>query len=207
MLRVTRIEKKGTWDGDGDDRIVLDYEYRHRRRIALTSESGVEFLLNLSAVPDLRDGDGLLLSNGKTVRVVAANEAIMEISCADPIHLARVAWHLGNRHLPTEIRGNVLRIRADHVIGDMVEGLGAAWRPLAVPFDPEKGAYAEGAGHGHSHDHDHDQDQDTGHVHGPGCSHDHGHDQGHVHGPGCAHDHGHDHSHEHEQVHSWKPPK
>jgi len=187
MLRVTRIEKKGTWNGDGDDRIVLDYEYRHRRRIALTSESGVEFLLNLTAVPDLRDGDGLLLSNGKTIRVVAANEAIMEISCADPVHLARVAWHLGNRHLPTEIRGNVLRIRADHVIGDMVEGLGATWRPLAVPFDPEKGAYAEGAGHGHAHDHDRDH--------------------GHVHGPGCSHDHGHDHSHEHEQVHGWKPPK
>jgi len=184
VLRVTRIEKKGEWDGDAPDRVVLDYDYRHRRRITLTSEKGEEFLLNLAQVPDLRAGDGLLLSNGKTVAVVAADEDLMEISCADPVHLARVAWHLGNRHLPTEIGGSVLRIRADHVIADMAAGLGATVRSLKAPFDPEGGAYAPGTPtHGHDHDH--------------------GHDHGHVHGPGC--DHGHDHDHEHAPA-VWSPP-
>ncbi len=214
MLRVTRIEKKNQWDGDGDDRVVLDYDYRHRRRIALITEGGAEFLLNLAAVPDLRDGDGLMLSNGKLVTVMAANEALMEISCADPLHLARLAWHLGNRHLPTEIADNVLRIRSDHVIGEMAVGLGANVREIQAPFDPEGGAYSEAATHGHGHDHahdDHDHGHEQEHVHGPGCSHDHGHDHGkqeqaHVHGPGCSHDHGHDHDHVQEQVHAWKPP-
>ena len=167
MLRVTRIEKRGDWDGDCDDHIVLDYDYRHRRRITLATESGVEILLNLAAVPDLRAGDGLLLSNGKTVGVVAADESLMEISCSDPVHLARIAWHLGNRHLPTEIAGNVLRIRADHVIGEMAVGLGATVREVQAPFDPEGGAYAEASSHGHDHGHEHE------HVHSADCDHDH----------------------------------
>ena len=175
MLRVTRIEKKGAWDGTGDDRIVLDYDYRHRRRIALKTESGEDIFLNFAQVPDLQDGDGLLLSNGKTVNVVAAGEMLMEITCADPQHLARISWHLGNRHLPTEIAGSVLRIRTDHVIGEMAEGLGATVRAVVAPFNPEGGAYATTAAHGHLHAHDHDDDDD-GHVHGPHCSH--GHDHG-----------------------------
>jgi urease accessory protein len=175
MLRVTRIEKKGAWDGAGDDRVVLDYDYRHRRRIALKTEQGEDVLLNLAQVPDLQDGDGLLLSNGKTVTVAAAGEMLMEISCADPQHLARIAWHLGNRHLPTEIAGNVLRIRTDHVIGEMAEGLGATVQAIVAPFNPEGGAYAAG-GHDHGHEDEHDHDAHAGHVHGPGCSHGHHHD-------------------------------
>jgi urease accessory protein len=182
MLRVTRIEKKGDWDGDGDDTVVLDYDYRHRRRIALTSASGEAFLLNLAEVPDLRDGDGLLLSNGKTVSIVAADEALMEITCANPVHLARVAWHLGNRHLPTQIADGSIRIREDHVIGDMVRGLGAEVESIRAPFDPEGGAYAaEESGHHHHHGHDHDHAHDHSH-------HDHN-PHGHVHGPGCSHHH------------------
>lgn len=173
MLRVTRIEKKGTWDGDGVDRVVLDYDYRHRRRIALKTESGEDIMLNLAAVPDLQDGDGLLLSNGKMINVVAAGEMLMEIACADAQHLARIAWHLGNRHLPTEIVGSVLRIRTDHVIGEMAEGLGATVRAVVAPFNPEGGAYAAAAAHGHHHDH---HDEDHGHVHGPHCNHGHDHE-------------------------------
>jgi urease accessory protein len=171
MLRVTRIEKKNDWDGDADDTVVLDYDYRHRRRIALTSAKGEPFLLNLGEVPDLQDGDGLLLSNGKTVGIIAADEALMEISCADPTHLARVAWHLGNRHLPTEIAEGWIRIRADHVIGDMARGLGATVDEIRAPFNPEGGAYAEGGqDHGHAHDHENDH-----HEHGPHCNHGHHH--------------------------------
>lgn len=200
MLRVTRITKSDEWLSDPEDRVVLTYEYRHRRRITLTSEKGVEFLLNLASVPDLKDGDGLLLSNGKTILVAAAAEDLMEISCPDPLRFARIAWHLGNRHLPTEIAPGVFRIHADHVIADMAKGLGATVTAVQAPFNPEGGAYAEAAAHEHGHD---DHDHDHGHVHGPGCGHDHqghehhehdhhehdhGHDHGHVHGPGCKHD-------------------
>ena len=200
MLRVTRITKSDEWLSDPEDRVVLTYEYRHCRRITLTSEKGEEFLLNLAAVPDLKDGDGLLLSNGKTIQVVSAPEDLMEISCPDPLRFARIAWHLGNRHLPTEIAPNVFRIHADHVIGDMARGLGAKVALVQAPFNPEGGAYAEAETHDHEHGHGHEHE----HVHGPDCGHDHehhdqghdhahhdhnhGHDHGHVHGPGCKHD-------------------
>ena len=186
MLRVTRITTSSEWLSDPDDKVVLTYEYRHRRRITLTSERGVEFLLNLASVPDLREGDGFLLSNGKTILVAAAAEDLMEISCSDPLQLARVAYHLGNRHLPVEIAPGVLRIHADHVVGDMAKGLGAKVALVQAAFNPEGGAYAEttAAEHGH-HDHGHAE-----HVHGPGCGHDHGHD----------HNHGHDHAH-HDHAH------
>lgn len=189
MLRVTRIEKKDDWDGEADDTVVLDYDYRHRRRIALTSARGEPFLLNLGEVPDLRDGDGLLLSNGKTIGIVAADEALMEITCADPVHLARVAWHLGNRHLPTEIAGGSIRIRADHVIGDMARGLGATVEEIRAPFNPERGAYAAGENSGHHHGHQHDDRHGDQHGHEHGDRH--GHEHGHQHGPQCGHGHHH----------------
>ena len=217
MLRVTRVTTSADWLTDPEDRVVLTYEYRHRRRITLTSEKGVEFLLNLASVPDLKDGDGFLLSNGKTILIAAAPEELMEITCADSLQLARVAYHLGNRHLPVEIAPGVLRIHADHVVGDMAKGLGAKVALVQAPFNPEGGAYAEAAGHAahaeehvhgpgcghdhHGHDHGHDHAHDHGHVHGPDCGHDHHghehhghdhqhehHDHGHVHGPGCKHD-------------------
>jgi urease accessory protein len=189
MLRVTRIEKKDDWDGDADDTVVLDYDYRHRRRIALTTARGEAFLLNLAEVPDLRDGDGLLLSNGKTVGIIAADESLMEITCADPVHLARVAWHLGNRHLPTEIAAGSIRIREDHVIGEMAQGLGATVEVIRAPFNPEKGAYAPGENTAHHH-HDHHDDQ-HGHQHGDQHTAQDGDQHGHQHGPHCNHGHHH----------------
>ena len=198
MLRVTRLTTSDQWLSDPEDRVVLAYEYRNRRRITLTSERGVEFLLNLAQVPDLKDGEGLLLSNGTTILVVAADEDLMEITCADPLLFARVAYHLGNRHLPVEIKPGTLRIHADHVVGDMVQGLGAKVALIKAPFSPEGGAY-DTAGHG-AHDHGHRHEHE--HVHGPGCGHDHHghdhhghehhdhkhHDHDHVHGPDCKHD-------------------
>lgn len=196
MLRVTRLTTSDQWLTDPEDRVVLTYEYRNRRRITLTSEKGVEFLLNLAAVPDLKDGEGLLLNNGKTILVVAADEDLMEIACADPLQLARVAYHLGNRHLPVEIAPGRLRIHADHVVGDMAKGLGATVSLVRAPFNPEGGAY-EQTGHGHDHAHAHE------HVHGPGCGHDHGHEHhGHDHGHGH---HGHEHRHDHDHGHVHGP--
>ncbi len=149
------------------DHVVLDYDLRHRRRIALTSEKGVGFLLDLPEVPDLRGDDAFVLDSGEVIGIKAAPEELMEIICNDPLHLARVAWHLGNRHLPTELAPGVLRIRADHVIGEMAEGLGAKVRVVQAPFDPEKGAYAsrESRSHSHGHDHAHHAHDQHGHHH------------------------------------------
>lgn len=151
MLRALSIAKAAA--GPFLDTVTLDYEDRHRRRIVLKGEAGHEFLLDLGEVPDLRDGDGIVLSNGQTILVRAAPEPLMEIHAHDAIHLARIAWHIGNRHLAAEISGHSLRIRADHVIAAMVEGLGGHVHPLSAPFNPEGGAYGAGRVMGHDHHH------------------------------------------------------
>ena len=106
-----------------------------------------------AAEPDdhLGDGDGLELDGGGYVRVRAAPEPVLEIEAADRAGLLRIAWHLGNRHLPLQVAGERLRIRADHVIAEMIVGLGARLTRLDAPFDPEIGAYA-GAAHAHEHE-------------------------------------------------------
>lgn len=178
MKRVTGILKD--WSGVTDDSIVLDFQDRHRRRIVLTTHRGLEFILDLAEVPDLRDGDALALSSDQVVRVSAAPERLMEITCTDPLHLARIAWHLGNRHLPTEIRidEKKLFIHADHVIADMVKGLGGEVRELEAPFNPEGGAYGQAANAGQAHGHHHHHDDDHDHAY----DHHHGHSHGHAHG-------------------------
>jgi urease accessory protein len=127
------------------DEVFLDYEDRHRRRIVLRSTSGMEFLLDLTSVPDMREGDGIALSSGEIVRVHAADESLMEVRCSDLVQLARIAWHIGNRHLPAEIAKVSIRLRADHVIADMIEGLGGTVHYLDAPFNPEGGAYGDRA--------------------------------------------------------------
>lgn len=166
MRRVEEILKD--WQGDTTDGVVLDYEDRHRRRMVLKTERGAEFLLDLAEVPDLRDGDALELSSGEIVAVHAAPESLMEIHGQDALHLARLAWHIGNRHLAAEIREDALRIRADHVIEVMVRGLGGEVAHVKAPFNPEGGAYdnsvvVTGHSHGHSHSHDHDHEHDHSH--------------------------------------------
>ena len=108
----------------------------------MTGTRGLEFLLDLENAVALRGGDALVLEDGRLIEVVAAAEPLLEIRGADPLHLVRVAWHLGNRHLPTQIMPKGLRIRRDHVIEAMVKGLGARIIEIEAPFDPEGGAYA-----------------------------------------------------------------
>lgn len=174
MLRATEIRPAGTWTGAAADWVVLDFDDRHRRRLAMTGEGGLAFLLDLGRATALADGDGLVLEDGRLVAVKAAAEPLMEVTCDDDAHLVRVAWHLGNRHLPTELLGDRLRIRRDHVIRDMLEKLAATVTDVAAAFNPEGGAYGHGRTHGH--DHGHDQD-DHRHDH-----HGHQHDKGHSHG-------------------------
>ena len=155
MLRATEIVPAGAWQGQPADVVRLDYDKRSRRRIVLMGTGGLAFLLDLAKTPSLRGGDGIRLEDGALVAVEAAPEPLLEIKCADAHKLARVAWHLGNRHLAAEIGERVIHIRDDHVIADMVRGLGAEVRQVQRPFNPEGGAYGHGAVHGHSHGHDH----------------------------------------------------
>jgi urease accessory protein len=187
MLRATSVKAKGSWSGDVADTIVLDFDERHRRRVAMQGVQGMEFLLDLPEAVMLRGGDALALEDGRLIEVVAAPEPLAEIRCKDPAAQVRVAWHLGNRHLPTQILGNKLRIRRDHVIEEMVRGLGAGVVEIEAPFDPEGGAYAAGAADPHEHHH-------GAHDHG---HHDHaGHGHDHAHHGHAGHDHaGHDHDH------------
>lgn len=190
MIRAVQVRPQVRWTEAAADTVVLDFDDRHRRRMAMTGTRGLEFLLDLEEAIALRGGDALVLEDGRLIEVVAAPEPLVEIRGADPHHLVRIAWHLGNRHLPTQIAGKGLRIRRDHVIEDMVRGLGARVIAIEAPFDPEGGAYASGGHAGHSHDH-HDHGH---HKHG----HDHAH-HGHAH---HSHDHHHDHDkHDHDHHH------
>jgi len=217
MQHAYKVLPAGSWSAEPADTVVLDYDERYRRRIAMTGVRGLGFLLDLPEAVMLRAGDGLALEDGRIVEVVAAPEPLAEIRCADVAALVRVAWHLGNRHLPTELMKKSLRIRRDHVIEAMARGLGASVVAIDAPFNPEGGAYVSAAplhGHDHRQDHGHDHGQDHGqdhahhgdahhrhadhssvaesaHVHGPDCGHDLAHDHG-----SHAHDAGHDHAHD-----------
>ena len=165
MLRATEILPAGEWRGSPADVVQLDYDRRTRRRITLTGAGGLAFLLDLAKAPVLRAGDGIRLEDGRIVAVEAASERLLEIACRDGRLLARIAWHLGNRHLATEIAARVIHIRDDHVIADMIRGLGAEARVVQRPFNPEGGAYGEGAVQGHSHGHSHHHHADGDHKH------------------------------------------
>ncbi len=150
---VFSVLAAGTWSvADSTDSVLIDFDDRYRRRLLLRTESGCEIMLDLPHAVRLRQDDGLVLRDGGIVRVCSRPEALLDIAAPD---LARIAWHLGNRHLPVQFTGTSLRIRADHVIADMVKGLGATLQDIEAPFDPEAGAYAAGGGH-HHHDHDHE---------------------------------------------------
>jgi len=155
MLRATEIMPAGSWRDQPADVVRLDYDKRTRRRMAMQGTAGLQFLLDLAKTPVLRAGDGVRLEDGRIVAIEAAPERLLEITCRDGRALARIAWHLGNRHLAAEISARTIHIHDDHVIADMVRGLGAEARVVQRPFDPEGGAYGEGAVSGHSHGHHH----------------------------------------------------
>jgi len=147
MIRATSI----THSHDAAaDTVTLSYNDRHRRRMAMVCDKGLEFLLDLRHATELRDGDALVLEDGRTVRVKAAPEDLMEARCTDALHLMRIAWHIGNRHLPCEIHESRLLLRWDSVIADMLEKLGAQVTRFTAPFNPEGGAYDTAHG-GHAH--------------------------------------------------------
>ena len=161
LLRATAVKPAGHWPAaEARDTLTLDFDDRHRRRRRYNGERGHAVLLDLPDAAVLRDGDGLALEGGGYVLVRAAPEPLVEVAAESPAQLARLAWHLGNRHLPTRIEPGRLLIRDDHVIVEMLSGLGATVRRVSEPFDPEGGAYGEhnrqpSHPHGHPHHHHH----------------------------------------------------
>lgn len=149
MRRATSHSPRGHWPKDAaTDSVTLDYDSRHRRRIRLTTDGGAPLLLDLPKAVALGHGDGLRTETGDWVAVWAAPEPLLEITADNPHHLLRLAWHIGNRHIPAQIEAGAIRIRPDHVIAEMIVGLGGHVREIRAPFQPEAGAYA---GHGHAH--------------------------------------------------------
>jgi urease accessory protein len=156
MMRAISVLSAGEWDiAHAVDTVLLEFDLRHRRRLMLHTEAGRELLLDLPHTARLQHGAGLMLDSGDIVCVHAKPEPLLEIHAHDPGTLVRIAWHLGNRHLPVQLLSDRIRIRPDHVIAEMVQRLGGHIDSIEAAFDPEAGAYAAGHHHGHDDDHTH----------------------------------------------------
>ncbi len=143
-----------------DDVVELSYGARERSRLRATMLSGREIGIDLPVGTILRHGSKLLLDDGGVVAVEACDEELLEVRAAGAAQLARIAYHIGNRHVPVQIGDGWLRILPDHVLQAMVQGLGGKARPVTSRFQPESGAY----GHGHVHHH-HDDEGHGGRIH------------------------------------------
>lgn len=130
------------------DRLSLSHEERHLRRRRMTATAGLEILIDLPAATALGDGDALVLEDGRLVRIEAKVEHLFKVEGRSDVHLLELAWHLGNRHRPTELRSDHLLMAREPVMQKMLEGLGARLTEIEAPFSPVRGAYHEDA-HGH----------------------------------------------------------
>ena len=200
--------------------VELDWDVRQKSRFDTTDSLSRHLGVFLPRGTLLRGGDVLVVEDGSMVRVLAAPQAVLRISACpthgSPFDLTRAAYHLGNRHVPIELKPDHLKIEPDHVLADLLRAMHLIVNTVDEAFEPEGGAYsaATHAGHhhgGHAHDdhgdhsdHSHAKTTAAPHVHGPDCGHDHGHD----------HNHNHAHSHDHAapasvpvQFHAQRPPK
>jgi urease accessory protein len=143
------VRRAGAWDRAADA-VTLDHEGRFLRRRLLTTDGGAALQVDLAETVSLADGDAFETADGRFIAVRAAAEPLAEVT-AGRAELARLAWHIGNRHAPAEIGPERILIRRDHVIEAMLERLGATVRHVEAPFQPEGGAYGHGRTHGHHH--------------------------------------------------------
>jgi urease accessory protein len=165
--RAVSVAPAGSESGTVAGRAVLAHDERHLRRRAIELADGGKVLVDLPEPVTLADGDRLVLEDGRLIEIGAAPEELYDIRARDAVHLAELAWHIGNRHLAAAIEADRILILRDHVIKAMLEGLGAAVTDIVEPFSPVRGAYS-GRGHSHDHhDHGHDHD-DHHHGHGQG---------------------------------------
>ena len=151
MRRAIRTAAAGDWPVDrATGSVRLEYEERHRRRLRVTTDSGEDILLDLKKAALLCDGDGLLLDDDCWIRVDALPEEVVEVRGVGSGEAVRLAWHLGNRHIPVQLlEDGGIRFREDHVIESMVVGLGGKTERRSAPFTPESGAYDHHAHHDH----------------------------------------------------------
>jgi urease accessory protein len=145
------IEKKASHDAVATEKLVLLFEHRCKTRLRTRLENGEEAGIFLERGMVLRGGDLLQANDGRIVEVAAAPEAVMEVRSDDPLALARAAYHLGNRHVAVQLEPGMLRFAKDHVLGEMVGGLGLVVTEALAPFEPESGAYGGHGGHVHGH--------------------------------------------------------
>jgi urease accessory protein len=164
--KAVAVAAKGAWMAPADH-VALDYEARFLRRKRLVAGSGRGFLVDLPEVTNLLGGEAFVLEDGRFIEIRPQAEPVLVIRG----DLARLAWHIGNRHTPCQIGADRLVIRADHVLEAMLRGLGGAVSPSVEPFQPEGGAYGMGRTMGHDHGHAHDHGHGHFHAHGPGHSH------------------------------------
>ncbi|WID96062.1 urease accessory protein UreE [Bosea vestrisii] len=200
MQRAISVVRKAAVKQDRVvETLTLDHEDRNRRRVALKGDGGRDILLDLDKATALNDGDAVKLEDGSLVLIKAAAQKLIEITAENPLRLARVAWHIGNRHTPAEITANAIYIEHDHVLAEMIRGQGCAMADVERPFQPERGAYDHDhadCGHDHGHGHSH-----AGHSHDHGHEHHHTHEHAHGAACGCGHDHHDDHGHKHDHGH------
>ncbi len=147
-MRLTQHIETHIHIGDAADTVTLDYEARFLRRKRLVSDAGEPFLVELAETKSLNQGEGFRLDDGRIIAVMAAAEPLLAVRHGN---LARIAWHVGNRHTPCQIADDHILIREDKVLQAMLEGLGASVTPVTAPFTPEGGAYGHGRTHGHEH--------------------------------------------------------
>jgi urease accessory protein len=153
LLTMIVIEQRAPEGAHPTERLVLPFELRCKSRLRTRLESGEDAGLFLERGSVLRAGDLLQANDGRIVEVAAAPEAVMEAHSSDTLLLARAAYHLGNRHVAVELKPGLLRLSRDHVLGEMVRGLGLDVVEAESPFDPESGAYGGHGGHAHPHGH------------------------------------------------------
>ena len=151
MQRITAYHRAGVITDLPIDTIALPHDLRHLRRKVLHLTDGEMVMLDLKEPVLLADGDRLILEDGSSVAIAAASEKLFEIVPRDRLHLTELAWHLGNRHLSAQIEEGRILILRDHVIRQMLEGLGATVREVEEPFHPVRGAYHAHGGHDHHH--------------------------------------------------------
>ena len=160
--------------------VELDWDVRQKSRFDCTDSQGRHLGVFLPRGTSARGGDVLVAEDGSLVKVIAAPQAVLVVThCSDhgtPFDLTRAAYHLGNRHVPIELKPDHLKIEPDHVLADMLRSMHLIVKEAQAPFEPEGGAYGSQTGHGHSHDHDAHDHEAHSHDHG----HDHDHD-GHEH--------------------------
>jgi urease accessory protein len=201
MPRATRVvtaaERK---DAPVTDTLILPHAQRQAQKGFLFGIKGTCVELDFAEPVRLRTDDALMLDDGGLIEVVAEPEPLVEVRAADLPSLARLAWHLGDRHVPIQVFERKLRLKRDPAIEAMLGSLGAKVALIEAPFEPEGGAYEAAADGHHHHEHGDDRGHDHGHVHSDACGHQdhhHGHDE-------HSHDHSHDHDHHHGHSHDHK---